>query len=130
MFEVNQLLKGEQKCKRMKNVKNSAFSINFRVNKQRVKNGKPAIYLRVTVGKQRAEIATHHYINASQWEQKLQCAKGIRHRNDPGENRFPLRTGDFTIKFALASKAPLISTSHPTYPLEWYLLDDWHLQDW
>jgi site-specific recombinase XerD len=61
----------------MKKKKNPVFSINFRLNKQRAKNGKNAIYLRVTVDKKRTEIATKQYIEPKLWDQKLQCVRGV-----------------------------------------------------
>jgi hypothetical protein len=60
----------------MKKTKNADFSINFRLNNQRLKDGKPAIYLRLTVGNRRAEIATHQYIATMLWDQKMQYARG------------------------------------------------------
>lgn len=67
--------KGEQKGERMKKTQNCAFSINFRLNKQRVKEGKSVIYVRLTVENQRAEISTRHYIESKFWEQKNQYVK-------------------------------------------------------
>lgn len=60
----------------MKKTKNAEFSINFRLNNQRLKDGKPAIYLRLTVGNRRAEIATLQYIETMLWDQKMQYARG------------------------------------------------------
>ena len=60
----------------MKNTQPTVFSINFRLNKQRAKNGKPAIYLRLTVDNKRIELATQQYIENKLWDQKNQCAEG------------------------------------------------------
>jgi len=60
----------------MKNTQPTVFSINFRLNKQRTKNGKAAIYLRLTVDNKRIELATHQYIEATLWSQKIQGATG------------------------------------------------------
>ena len=60
----------------MKNTQPIVFSINFRLNKQRAKYGKPAIYLRLTVNNKRIELATHLYIQAQFWDQKVQSPTG------------------------------------------------------
>ena len=60
----------------MKNTQPIVFSINFRLNKQRAKYGKPAIYLRLTVNNKRIELATHLYLQAQFWDQKVQSPTG------------------------------------------------------
>ena len=52
------------------------FAILFRLNRQRSKNGKPAIYLRLTVDFKRIELATHQYVETHLWDNKTQCVKG------------------------------------------------------
>lgn len=52
------------------------FAILFRLNRQRSKNGKPAIYLRLTVDYKRIELATHQYVEPNLWDHKAQCVKG------------------------------------------------------
>lgn len=52
------------------------FAILFRLNRQRSKNGKPAIYLRLTVDYKRIELATHQYIEPNLWDNKNQYVKG------------------------------------------------------
>ncbi|MEO8172579.1 MAG: site-specific integrase [Sediminibacterium sp.] len=58
----------------MQNTKPTAFSINFRLNKQRTKQGKAAIYLRLTVNGKRLELSTNQYLELKSWDQKNQCA--------------------------------------------------------
>jgi len=60
----------------MKNTQPIVFSINFRLNKQRAKYGKPSIYLRLTVNNKRIELATHLYIQSQFWDQKVQSPTG------------------------------------------------------
>lgn len=56
--------------------KQPTFAILFRLNNQRSKNGKPAIYLRLTVDYKQIELATHHYLDTQQWDYKAQCVRG------------------------------------------------------
>ena len=52
-----------------------SFSILFWLNRQRCKNGKPAIYLRLTVDQKRIELATRQYVDPKLWNQEAQCVK-------------------------------------------------------
>lgn len=60
----------------MTNTRPVAFSMNFRPNTQRSKNGNHAIYVRITVDNKRVELATQCSVLARQWNQKLQKAIG------------------------------------------------------
>ena len=52
------------------------FSILFWLNRSRMKDGCPTIYLRVTLDMKRAEISTNRQVAESQWNQVGQCARG------------------------------------------------------
>jgi len=52
------------------------FAILFHVNKQRSRNERPAIYMRITVDCKRQEIATPHHVDTLLWDPKAQCVKG------------------------------------------------------
>jgi hypothetical protein len=62
--------------KLMKKKNCTDFTLNFWLNKQRVKLGKPAIYLRLTIGNRRSEIATHQCVEARFWDNKTQSVCG------------------------------------------------------
>ncbi len=47
------------------NKANQTFSILFWINKQRSKNGRAAIYLRLTINNKRIELATHQYTSSN-----------------------------------------------------------------
>lgn len=53
-----------------------SFAILFWLNKNRCKNNKPAIYLRLSVGNKRVELSTYQYVDPEQWSQAGQCVKG------------------------------------------------------
>src|SRR4030095_15731478 len=53
-----------------------SFAILFWLNKQRSKNGKSSIYLRLTIDYKRVEIATHQMVYGHMWDQKAQRVKG------------------------------------------------------
>lgn len=78
----------------MKNTKPTVFSINFRLNKQRARNGKPAIYLRLTVDNKRIELSTNQYIESSLWDQKLQCAVGTSEESKAVNNQLTIVKAD------------------------------------
>ena len=52
------------------------FAILFWLNKQRSKNEKSPIYLRLTINCKRVEIATHQMVFERMWDQKAQRVKG------------------------------------------------------
>src|SRR5215831_9400531 len=52
------------------------FTVLFWLSKQREKNGKAPIYLRLTVDSKRIEICTHQKIDPHAWDQKAQKVKG------------------------------------------------------
>jgi len=54
---------------------NKGLSILFWLNKQRSKNGKPAMYLRFTLDYARVELATHLYLDPTLWNARSQQAK-------------------------------------------------------
>ena len=53
----------------------SDFTINFRLYRQRAKQGKCNIYLRLTLDNRRVEITTHLQIEEKFWDQKKQFVK-------------------------------------------------------
>ena len=53
----------------------SDFTINFRLYRQRAKQGKCNIYLRLTLDNRRVEIASHLQIEEKFWDQKKQFVK-------------------------------------------------------
>lgn len=54
---------------------NKGLSILFWLNKQRAKDGKPAMYLRFTLDYNRVELATHLYLDPTLWNARAQLAK-------------------------------------------------------
>ena len=54
---------------------NKGLSTLFWLNKQRSKNGKPAMYLRCTLDYARVELATHLYLDPTLWNARAQQAK-------------------------------------------------------
>lgn len=60
----------------MNNMKSTILSLNFRLNKKRMQNGRIAIYLRLTIDGNRAEISTRQYIKPDCWNQARQIAIG------------------------------------------------------
>ena len=53
-----------------------SFSILFWLNRQRGKNDKPSINLRLTVDNKRVELATRQYVDPELWDAKSQMVKG------------------------------------------------------
>lgn len=60
----------------MSNYKPANFSLMFRLNRKRIKNGNFAIYLRITIDKKRIELATKHFSPHKKWNQKQQFVTG------------------------------------------------------
>lgn len=60
----------------MEHTRPIVFSINFRLNTQRSKNGSNVINVRITVDNKRTELATRFRVLTRQWNQKLQSAIG------------------------------------------------------
>ncbi len=60
----------------MANTRPVVYSINFRLNTQRSKNGSNAINVRITVDNKRTELATRFRVLKRQWNQKLQNVNG------------------------------------------------------
>lgn len=56
-----------------------SFAILFWLNKNRCKNNKPAIYLRLSVGNKRVELSTYQYVDPEQWSQAgAMCKRELR----------------------------------------------------
>jgi len=79
----------------MKKKNTAEFVINIRLNNQRSRRGKSAIYIRLTMGNQRVELASHQYIEAMYWNQKLQ--RVISNADQAGQinNALDIIKGDF-----------------------------------
>ncbi len=60
----------------MANTRPVVFSINFRLNTQRSKNGSNVIYVRITIDNKRTELATRFRVLPRQWNQKQQSIIG------------------------------------------------------
>ena len=58
----------------------------FWLNKQRIKNGKKVIYLRITVNEKRSEFSTGQYIEENWWDHKQQRVNA-RHPDATNINR-------------------------------------------
>lgn len=53
----------------MKKKNTAEFLINFRLNNQRLKLRKPAIYTRLTIGNQRVKLTAHQHMDIRHWDQ-------------------------------------------------------------
>lgn len=53
-----------------------ALSILFWLNRQRSKNNKPSINLRLTIDNKRIELATQQFVTPDLWDSKAQVVKG------------------------------------------------------
>ena len=54
----------------------STFSILFWLSKNRVRNGKAQLFVRITVDGKRAEIATHREVSPLEWDPRAQMVAG------------------------------------------------------
>lgn len=77
----------------------SNLFIWFRLYRNRLKNGKQAIYLRFTIKQKRVELATNLYVEARLWDAEGQFVKGKTEEAQTINRRLALIKGDLHKKY-------------------------------
>lgn len=91
---------------------NQKFSISFRLNKHRAKNGEYPVYIRIWVDGRCAEVATRHFVDPRHWDPQSQKVKSSFQDHVLYNNKFEQAKSEISRHYLLmASQKNLVDVN-------------------